>query len=161
MKCALPITIKEQYLLDFLAESNRIDGIPEGDVTAHQYAVAEKFLALENITVGDVCGFVEVFQPGAKLRERFGMNVRIGNYSPPPGSPEIRDRLESLLTYVNDGEGFDGHTYRAHQNYESLHPFTDCNGRSGRIIWLWMMGGRAPLGFLHTWYYQSLAHSAR
>ena len=48
--------------------------------------------------------------------------------------------------------------YVLHCRYESLHPFTDGNGRSGRALWLWMMGGieEAPLGFLHTWYYQSL-----
>lgn len=30
------------------------------------------------------------------------------------------------------------------------------HGRSGRMLWMWMMR-EAPLGFLHTWYYQSLS----
>ena len=34
----------------------------------------------------------------------------------------------------------------------------DGNGRSGRVLWLYNMGGieRVPLGFLHTFYYQAL-----
>lgn len=44
---------------------------------------------------------------------------------------------------------------------------TDGNGRSGRALWAWMMlcrggsYGRAKvieLGFLHTFYYQTLEH---
>lgn len=47
--------------------------------------------------------------------------------------------------------------FAAHKRYESIHPFVDLNGRTGRAIWLHMMGGEARLGFLHTWYYQSLS----
>ena len=46
--------------------------------------------------------------------------------------------------------------------YETLHPFMDGNGRSGRILWAWQMieHNIAPglsLGFLHAYYYQTLA----
>jgi hypothetical protein len=46
----------------------------------------------------------------------------------------------------------------AHVRYETLHPFTDGNGRTGRALWYWMMVGssRADLGFLHAFYYQTL-----
>ena len=50
-----------------------------------------------------------------------------------------------------------------HVEYETLHPFTDCNGRSGRMIWLWQMLKQdrlvAGLSFLHSWYYSSLENS--
>lgn len=50
------------------------------------------------------------------------------------------------------------HPYEAHRLYERIHPFVDLNGRTGRAIWLHQMLGKqdVPLGFLHTWYYQSL-----
>lgn len=49
--------------------------------------------------------------------------------------------------------------FTTHLRYESIHPFSDGNGRSGRALWLWQMKGRAPLGFLHQFYYQTLAAS--
>ena len=47
--------------------------------------------------------------------------------------------------------------YENHKYFEEIHPFLDLNGRTGRAIWLHQMGGEAPMGFLHTWYYQSLS----
>lgn len=80
-----------------------------------------------------------------------GLNVVVGRYRPPLGGPNIRATLQKLLRHPHD-------PYLIHQAYEALHPFTDGNGRSGRALWLHMMGGpdAVPLGFLHTWYYQSL-----
>ena len=52
----------------------------------------------------------------------------------------------------------DASPFAVHVAYENLHPFMNGNGRSGRALWLWHMGGieKVPLGFLRTWYYQSL-----
>jgi hypothetical protein len=98
---------------------------------------------------------VGVLQPDARLRDRAGLDVRVGNHFPPPGGADIPYKLAGIIAQAKALR----HPYDTHRAYESLHPFTDGNGRSGRALWLHMMGGvhHAPLGFLHHWYYQSLA----
>lgn len=137
-------------LRDFVRESNRIEGITR-DPTEAEIAATQAFIKLPALTVQDVCGLVTVYQPGAVLRDRPGLNVRVGAYIAPPGGPAIRERLGALLAEVRGG-------WALHVAYEHLHPFTDGNGRSGRAIWLWWRGGVAPLGFLHQFYYETLAN---
>ncbi len=142
-------------LIDFLFESNRIEGILTSP-TEEQRKAAIHFLALSSITIPDLVHIVNVFQPGAVLRDKEGLNVRVGNHIPPSGGSYIKRELQRILEWSRSGVST---PYYIHQLYETLHPFTDGNGRSGRLLWLYQMGGieKAPLGFLHSWYYQSLS----
>lgn len=146
------------WLIEFLAESNRIEGILS--VRSDEVHAALEFLAKEKITVEDLQAYVSVTQPGALLRDRVGMNVRVGRYYPPGGGRNIIIELEKILRCARrDPWG----PFKIHTRYEKLHPFTDGNGRSGRLLWLWMMRRlgipMAPMGFLQTWYYQALEAS--
>jgi len=155
---------KDYDLSDFVVESNIIERV---SVTTEDHVAAwDKFLATGpgEMHIGQLQLLVAGLQPDAQLRERPGLDVRVGNHFPTPGGPKVRDRLLDLLVIANEirHQVYPGdQAYKLHHEYETLHPFTDCNGRSGRALWLWTMGGvkRAPLGFLHTWYYQSLRDS--
>lgn len=138
--------------VEFVSESNRIEGITRSPSNA-EICEFHRFMKLKRITIAELQKFVSVYQPGAVLRDRAGFDVRVGNYVPPRGGPEIKTRLEGLLDCC---ESSDPHFI--HVQYETLHPFTDGNGRSGRMLWAWMMR-EFPLGFLHHFYYQTLAAS--
>lgn len=143
-------------LIDFVRESNRIEGILR-EPTADEIAATEAFVAsVYGPFIEDVEALVTVFAPAHRLRDERGLNVRVGRYVAPAGGPVIRDRLEELLARVRNCHLNERAAYECHVEYEKLHPFTDGNGRSGRAVWLWMMGGQAPLGFLHQFYYQTL-----
>lgn len=140
------------FAIRFITESNKIEGIirAPSDSEVKEFF---RFLYLESVTIKDLVQFVSVYQPDAVLRDKVGMNVRVGRYLPPAGAPGIRKKLQKILDEI----GYSA--YQTHCKYESLHPFTDGNGRSGRMLWLYCMGGFAPLGFLHTFYYQTLSES--
>jgi Fic family protein len=137
-----------------VAESNRIEGI-EREPTAEELVEHDRVMELETLTIGDLEQFVTVYQRNAKLRVGPGMNVCVGSYVPPKGGKHIREMLGALLDDIND-ERIDA--WNAHVQYECIHPFSDGNGRSGRVIYHWQTRNTlmADLGFLHAFYYQTL-----
>lgn len=136
-------------------ESNRIEGIGRDPLQA-EIVEFERFFNLGEVTISDLVDFVGVYQPDAMFRVKEGMNVRVGSYYPPAGGPEIQDELFEIVDAANNKLWT---PWEIHTEYESLHPFTDGNGRSGRMLWYWTMRKNtslANLGFLHAFYYQTL-----
>ena len=137
---------------DFVRESNRIERIfrepTEEEISIHYWFIEEAEYSVDSLVK-----LIKVCQPGADLRKYEGMNVVVGDHRPPSGGPLVVGLLSDLLIADKNLTPWERHV-----RYESIHPFMDGNGRSGRALWLKDMGGidYAPLGFLHTYYYQTL-----
>jgi hypothetical protein len=143
-------------LVAFVVESNRIEGIHR-DPLDREISAHETFLELPEVTVPALERFVDAVA-GASLRTLPGMNVIVGPHKPPPGGPKIEAELSELLgSITNPGLAT---PWEIHVEYESLHAFTDGNGRSGRALWAWqtLREGRDPfaLPFLRRVYYDAL-----
>lgn len=133
---------------EFVRESNAIEGIDS--VTAAQVGAHMRLLSYEVVTVESLCELVNVLQPNAYLREFPEAKItRVASHIAPASGPRVRERLAEILKIADP--------WMQHVAYEDLHPFTDGNGRSGRALWLHALGGSAPLGFLHSFYYQTLS----
>ncbi len=114
--------------------------------------------------LADLVELISVYEPSAHLRLVIGDDITVsaGEIVPempaPPGGPDILRRLEALLASQDD-------PWRVLIDYVRLHPFTDCNGRSGRALWGWRMlrtpGGlpKPPHSFLTDFYYQASAYA--
>lgn len=156
------VAIDRKLLTFFVRESNRIEGITRPPIKRELQAHAD-MLALPELSVILLARFVNSVQPGAQLRINPGMNVRVGSHIPAPGGASVGYALMTLLDAANGGAD----PWDTHVAYETLHPFMDGNGRSGRAVWLWQMINQQRatrairMGFLHLFYYQTLQHSNR
>lgn len=157
--------VKHEHLLTFIRESNSIENI-KGRTRAIEVLAHREFLMLDEIAVHDLEWFVDRIG-GKPLRRDEGMNVSIVDrgsgrllHSPPPGGPAVEGDLREILIKAARG---DHSPYAVHCAYETLHPFMDGNGRSGRVLWAWQMlhESKMPFGvsFLRTFYYQALQAS--
>ncbi|MEH6582255.1 MAG: Fic family protein [Halioglobus sp.] len=96
------------------------------------------------IRLGDILDIQEELEKNqAGLRKLSGTdlkNQRTGEiiYTPPQDSGEVARLMDNLIQYINTGElsSLDPLVKMAviHYQFESIHPFYDGNGRTGRII---------------------------
>ena len=72
--------------------------------------------------------------PGTALKNNAGETV----YTPPQDPGAIRDLMTDLERFINDDAAFDADALvkmaLIHHQFESIHPFYDGNGRTGRIL---------------------------
>ena len=119
---------------------------PEKEVVSYRSAlwlgyekVKENGMLTTNMIV-DIQGCIENNRAGIrKLPETVLVNEATGEtvYIPPSGETQILDLMSNLEKYMNeDYDGLDPLIKLAviHYQFESIHPFYDGNGRTGRIV---------------------------
>lgn len=81
-------------------------------------------------------------QNKASIRNTSGTTLSNANgeviYTPPSGEAIIREKLANLEKFINEDQTIDPLIKMAilHYQFEAIHPFSDGNGRTGRILLL-------------------------
>lgn len=113
-----------------------------------------------------VCSMIQ----GHDMEIRTLPGTRIGNpitgevaYSPPKGRDLIAEKLAAWEKFVHAEDGIDPVVRMAvaHYQFEAIHPFTDGNGRTGRILNILMLTNsgilQLPLLYLSRYLLQTRA----
>jgi Fic family protein len=138
------VTTHDALFKAFTAKSSRID--PETkEVLHYREALWNGFTALQKDGLLTTNCFIKLVQtikknqagirttPGTKI-----VNSTTGEviFTPPEGEQILRNKLTNLEKYIHSKENVDPLVKLAviHYQFEAIHPFSDGNGRTGRII---------------------------
>ena len=100
-------------------------------VKKKQLITIRDIIKIQELLIGNNAGIRK--QPGTALKNaRTGMVV----HTPPFGKDIIDAKLKNLEKYINTSDDMDPLIKMAliHYQFESIHPFYDGNGRTGRIL---------------------------
>lgn len=131
----------DDVTLEFLRESNAIEGV--FDDTALEQAVYawEYIIGKERLAVWSVLKTHRILMLGQQLPfnlrgsfRRFG--VRVGARYGKPW--EMVPGLVAEWVESNKGKKTEEEIKQLHIDYETIHPFADGNGRTGRIFMNWL-----------------------
>lgn len=138
------ITTNDALFIAFTAKTGQVT--PETkEVLRYRQAIWEGFNTLKKRQILGTNLFIKMVQiikknqagirsvPGTTIA-----NSKTGKviYTPPDGESIIRDKLKNLETFIHGTEALDPLIRLAviHYQFEAIHPFSDGNGRTGRII---------------------------
>jgi Fic family protein len=138
------VTTNDKLFKAFSSSARSIDPQTK-EVLRYRQALWTGYNRLKKRQVFSTNLFVDIFQiikqtdegirttPGTRVPNGRGVIV----YTPPEGERVIRDKLERLEEFIhNDKDNIDPLVKLAliHYQFEAIHPFTDGNGRTGRIM---------------------------
>jgi Fic family protein len=138
------VTTYDALYRAFSANMNTIDPATR-EVLSYREAVWGGYNALKHRDLLTTNIFISIYQKikktQASIRNVTGVkisNTRTGEviYTPPEGVNVIRDLLKNIEEYINNEDALDPLIKMAimHYQFEAIHPFSDGNGRTGRIL---------------------------
>jgi Fic family protein len=138
------ITTHDALFRAFSAKTSKIDPATK-EVLRYREALWLGFNALQKRPLLTTNLFIRIVQtirgnqagirntPGTKIA-----NAATGEvvFTPPEGVALIREKLKNLEEYIHEEDGVDPLIKLAliHHQFEAIHPFSDGNGRTGRIL---------------------------
>ena len=138
------ITTADALFRAFSAQTGQIDPATK-EVLRYREAIWDGYQALKSKSTLTTNQFIQIVQiikknqagirntPGTKIA-----NDRTGEviYAPPEGEGVIREKLKNLEEYIHSVNKIDPLIKLAviHYQFEAIHPFSDGNGRTGRIL---------------------------
>lgn len=147
-----------EWVRRFVIDSNSIEGKRHTGILFDEENAVHAFLNAESLGTHELRALVDVLEPGARVRTNEDDFIRVGSHVAPPGGPNMLIQVVEMLLAVQNNDANPIMTYMAWQN---LHPLTDCNGRSGRVLYAWQVihwYGRIPRSsFLAEFHYETLA----
>ena len=132
---------------DFTAEAKEVSMYKEALFEGYNRMLRKGVIAMSDIEA--INRPVNKKQPGIRTNlPNFGDLTRIANvnssgeteviYTPPHGKELLQELLIDMLDFIYDDDAYDLHPLikiaLAHYQFESIHPFRDGNGRTGRIL---------------------------
>jgi len=141
---------QDKMLSEFIRESNRIEG--EDNLPIDVEAL-KRFLA-NDLTEENLHEYHKSISWNKEWSGKWRTcNVWVWNYTPPSPSM-LTNRMNTFFSQIDLMDA-----WTAHNEFERIHPYQDFNWRLWRAIWLHKMVEYNPnLGFLHSYYYQSLSN---
>lgn len=140
------ITTTDALFKAFSAQTGQIDPATK-EVLRYREALWQGYQSLNKKPLLTTNTFIQIVQtikkneagirntPGTKI-----INDRSGEviYTPPEGKTVIREKLKNLEEYIHSPNDIDPLIKLAviHYQFEAIHPFSDGNGRTGRLLCL-------------------------
>jgi len=138
------VTTHDSLFKAFTAKTGQIDSATK-EVIHYREALWNGFTSPKKNSLLTTNSFINIVQtikqntagirntPGTQIVNETTKEVI---YTPPLGEQLIRNKLSNLESYIHDENGMDPLIKLAviHYQFEAIHPFSDGNGRTGRII---------------------------